>query len=66
NANNQLIRQDRAARADGRRGVDEYDYDSAGQRIVHRSTSDGKDSLADTTQYDSLGRVLATVSAAGR
>ncbi|WP_249605545.1 LysM peptidoglycan-binding domain-containing protein, partial [Chromobacterium sp. IRSSSOUMB001] len=66
NANNQLIRQDRAARADGRRGVDEYDYDSAGQRIAHRSTSDGKDSLADTTQYDSLGRVLATVSAAGR
>ncbi|MCP1293390.1 hypothetical protein NK214_24750, partial [Chromobacterium sp. S0633] len=66
NANNQLIRQDRAVRADGRRGYDEYDYDSAGQRIAHRSTSDGKDSLADTTQYDSLGRVLATVSAAGR
>ncbi|OQS31727.1 LysM peptidoglycan-binding domain-containing protein, partial [Chromobacterium haemolyticum] len=41
NANNQLIRQDRAARADGRRGVDEYDYDSAGQHITYQYYGNG-------------------------
>ncbi|MGY8628250.1 LysM peptidoglycan-binding domain-containing protein [Chromobacterium violaceum] len=61
-----LKRVDRAQRADGKRGYDEYDYDSAGQRIAHRSTSNGSDVLTDTTRYDSLGRVLDTVSAAGR
>ena len=60
-----LKRVDRVQRADGSRGYDEYDYDSAGQRIAHRTT-DGKTVFADTTAYDSLGRVLATVSAAQR
>ncbi|NHR08737.1 LysM peptidoglycan-binding domain-containing protein [Chromobacterium haemolyticum] len=66
NANHQLIRQDHAQRADGRRGYDEYDYDSAGQRIAHRNSADGRTTLSASTRYDSLGRVLATVSAAGR
>ncbi|MEN7429103.1 LysM peptidoglycan-binding domain-containing protein [Chromobacterium sp. TRC.1.1.SA] len=47
-------------------GYDEYDYDSAGQRIAHRTTSTGSDVLQDTTSYDSLGRVLETISAAQR
>ncbi|WP_217806154.1 LysM peptidoglycan-binding domain-containing protein [Chromobacterium violaceum] len=59
-----LGRLKRINRAGG--GYDEYDYDSAGQRIAHRTTADGKMVLADTTRYDSLGRVLATVSAAQR
>ncbi|WP_229804756.1 LysM peptidoglycan-binding domain-containing protein [Paludibacterium paludis] len=63
---NQLAQIDRAARADGTRGYDAYDYDEAGQRIAHRSTADGKTELRDSTAYDSLGRVLSTVSAAGR
>ncbi|NHR08791.1 LysM peptidoglycan-binding domain-containing protein [Chromobacterium haemolyticum] len=66
NANNQLISYSQPLRADGRRGVDEYDYDSAGQRIAHRNSADGHTTLSASTQYDSLGRVLATVSAAGR
>ncbi|MCP1290406.1 LysM peptidoglycan-binding domain-containing protein [Chromobacterium sp. S0633] len=60
-----LKRLDRAQRVDGSRGYDEYDYDSAGQRIAHR-TSDGKTVFAEATRYDSLGRVLETVSAASR
>ncbi|WP_249605546.1 LysM peptidoglycan-binding domain-containing protein, partial [Chromobacterium sp. IRSSSOUMB001] len=60
-----LKRMDRAQRADGSRGYDEYDYDSAGQRIAHR-TSDGKAVSVETTRYDSLGRVLEAVSAASR
>ncbi|QND90071.1 RHS repeat/ LysM domain-containing protein [Chromobacterium vaccinii] len=59
-----LGRLKRIDRAGG--GYDEYDYDSAGQRVAHRTTADGKTVLADTTRYDSLGRVLATVSAAQR
>ncbi|OHX11189.1 hypothetical protein BI347_15905 [Chromobacterium sphagni] len=61
-----LKRLDRAPGANGKRGYDEYDYDSAGQRIAHRTTSNGSDVLTDTTRYDSLGRVLDTVSAATR
>ncbi|OQS08061.1 hypothetical protein B0T37_22015 [Chromobacterium violaceum] len=57
----QLKRVDRAGG-----GYDEYDYDSAGQRIRHRATSTGSDVFTDTTRYDSLGRVRETVSAAGR
>ncbi|RBH43674.1 hypothetical protein C3F00_038875, partial [Pseudomonas sp. MWU13-2860] len=66
NANNQLISYSQPLRADGRRGVDEYDYDSAGPRIAHRNSADGRTTLSASTRYDSLGRVLATVSAAGR
>ncbi|MDF0607273.1 RHS repeat protein, partial [Neisseriaceae bacterium TC5R-5] len=65
-ANNQLTRIDRPQRSDGQRAWDEYDYDSAGQRIAHRSTADGQTILRDSTRYDSLGRVLETVSAANR
>uniref|UniRef100_UPI00061821E1 LysM peptidoglycan-binding domain-containing protein n=1 Tax=Chromobacterium vaccinii TaxID=1108595 RepID=UPI00061821E1 len=61
-----LKRLDRAPGANGKRGYDEYDYDSAGQRIGHRTTSNGSDVLTDTTRYDSLGRVLDTASAATR
>ncbi|QND84809.1 RHS repeat/ LysM domain-containing protein [Chromobacterium vaccinii] len=61
-----LRRLDRAPGANGKRGYDEYDYDSAGQRIAHRTTSNGSDVLTDITRYDSLGRVLDTVSAATR
>ncbi|MEO4031082.1 hypothetical protein ABH313_23880, partial [Chromobacterium vaccinii] len=61
-----LKRLDRAPGANGKRGYDAYDYDSAGQRIGHRTTSNGSDVLTDTTRYDSLGRVLDTVSAATR
>ncbi|MEN2428929.1 LysM peptidoglycan-binding domain-containing protein, partial [Chromobacterium vaccinii] len=57
----QLKRVDRAGG-----GYDEYDYDSAGQRIRHRATSTGSDVFTDTTRYDSLGRVRETVSATGR
>ncbi|MEN2424435.1 LysM peptidoglycan-binding domain-containing protein [Chromobacterium vaccinii] len=61
-----LKRVDRAPGANGKRGYDEYDYDSAGQRIGHRTTSNGSDMLIDITRYDSLGRVLETASGAGR
>ncbi|WP_046168565.1 LysM peptidoglycan-binding domain-containing protein, partial [Chromobacterium vaccinii] len=61
-----LKRVDRAPGANGKRGYDEYDYDSAGQRIAHRTTSNGSDMLIDITRYDSLGRVLETASGAGR
>ncbi|MCD4487153.1 LysM peptidoglycan-binding domain-containing protein, partial [Chromobacterium vaccinii] len=61
-----LKRLDRAPGANGKRGYDEYDYDSAGQRIGHRTTSNGSDMLIDITRYDSLGRVLETASGAGR
>ncbi|WP_229804943.1 LysM peptidoglycan-binding domain-containing protein [Paludibacterium paludis] len=63
---NRLIRQDHARRSDGRRGYDLYDYDEAGQRIAHLSTTDGTEVLRDTTRFDSLGRVTGTMSAAGR
>ncbi|OHX13374.1 hypothetical protein BI347_07510 [Chromobacterium sphagni] len=59
-----LGRLKRIGRAGG--GYDEYDYDSAGQRIAHRTTADGKIVFTDSTSYDSLGRVLASVSAAQR
>ncbi|WP_158253798.1 LysM peptidoglycan-binding domain-containing protein [Chromobacterium alticapitis] len=50
----------------GQRRYDSYAYDGAGHRISHSTTSTGRDTLTDTTRYDSLGRVLGAVSAAQR
>ncbi|MCD4498302.1 LysM peptidoglycan-binding domain-containing protein [Chromobacterium vaccinii] len=64
-AMNRLVRIDRPQRVDGARGWDAYEYDSAGQRVAHSAT-DGKTIWRDRTYYDSLGRVISVVSAAGR
>ncbi|MGT0244769.1 LysM peptidoglycan-binding domain-containing protein [Burkholderia pyrrocinia] len=65
-AGGRLIRIDRPALANGanagRRGVDRYEYDAAGNRIAHIDALGGR----ERTYYDSEGRVIRTVSAAGR
>ncbi|WP_315385005.1 LysM peptidoglycan-binding domain-containing protein [Microvirgula aerodenitrificans] len=50
----------------GKRGVDRHEYDTAGRRIADLSTPDGETVHRASTEYDSLGRVTRTVSAAGR
>ncbi|WP_220272938.1 LysM peptidoglycan-binding domain-containing protein [Aquitalea aquatica] len=66
-AMNRLVRVDRPQRASGGpRGYDAYDYDAAGRRIAHRTSADGSTVLRDKTYYDSLGRVIKVVTAAGR
>ncbi|WLE58835.1 LysM peptidoglycan-binding domain-containing protein [Burkholderia plantarii] len=61
-AKNRLIEIDRPVLANGQRSVDRYEYDSLDQRIAHT------DALGDRerTYYDADGRIVRTVSAAGR
>ncbi|WGS41650.1 LysM peptidoglycan-binding domain-containing protein [Burkholderia sp. JSH-S8] len=65
-AGDRLIRFDRPVLANGanagRRNVDRYEYDAAGNRIAHIDALGGR----ERTYYDSEGRVIRTVSAAGR
>ncbi|WP_081064336.1 LysM peptidoglycan-binding domain-containing protein [Burkholderia stagnalis] len=65
-AGDRLIRVDRPVLANGanagRRSVDRYEYDAAGNRIAHIDALGGR----ERTYYDSEGRVIRTVSAAGR
>ncbi|MBN3816361.1 LysM peptidoglycan-binding domain-containing protein [Paraburkholderia sp. Se-20369] len=65
-AGDRLIRIDRPVHASGLnlggRSVDRYEYDTAGNRIVHIDAQEGR----ERTYYDSDGRVVRTVSAAGR
>ncbi|MDY7805968.1 hypothetical protein U0E23_26345, partial [Burkholderia stagnalis] len=65
-AGDRLIRVDRPVLANGanagRRSVDRYEYDAAGNRIAHIDALGGR----ERTYYDSEGRVVRTVSAAGR
>lgn len=62
----QLTRIDRPVLADSRRAWDTWQYDGAGRRIRHSTSADGSTVLSDSTDYDSQGRVTATVSALGR
>lgn len=69
--NHQLIQVDHASidgSANGARARDTYKYDELGQRISHTQGSNQNTGLdhTDTTDYDMLGRVTRTVSAAGR
>ncbi|MGT0194101.1 LysM peptidoglycan-binding domain-containing protein [Burkholderia pyrrocinia] len=59
---NRLIEIDRPALANGQRSVDRYEYDSLNQRIAHTDALGGR----ERTYYDGDGRVVRTVSAAGR
>ncbi|MEN8517159.1 LysM peptidoglycan-binding domain-containing protein [Burkholderia sp. RS02] len=65
-AGDRLIRIDRPVLANGanagRRSVDRYEYDAAGNRIAHIDALSGR----ERTYYDTEGRVIRTVSAAGR
>jgi len=60
--NHRLIRIDRAVRADGSRAYDTDTYDLYGQRLTH---GDALGSI-EKTVYDAEGRIVQTVSAAGR
>ncbi|TKC89437.1 LysM peptidoglycan-binding domain-containing protein [Trinickia terrae] len=65
-AENRLIQIERPSIASGanagRRATDRYEYDSAGNRIAHTGALGGR----ETTYYDNEGRIVRTVSAAGR
>ncbi|WP_338638622.1 LysM peptidoglycan-binding domain-containing protein [Burkholderia pyrrocinia] len=65
-AGDRLIRIDRPVQTSGanagRRSTDRYEYDAAGNRIAHIDALGGR----ERTYYDSEGRVIRTVSAAGR
>ncbi|KVG05594.1 hypothetical protein WJ24_26845 [Burkholderia vietnamiensis] len=59
---NRLIEIDCPALANGQRSIDRYEYDSLNQRIAHTDALGGR----ARTYYDGDGRVVRTVSAAGR
>ncbi|KVO27578.1 LysM peptidoglycan-binding domain-containing protein [Burkholderia ubonensis] len=65
-AGDRLIRIDRPVLTSGanagRRSTDRYEYDAAGNRIAHVNALGDR----ERTYYDSDGRVVRTVSAAGR
>ncbi|MES2536207.1 MAG: LysM peptidoglycan-binding domain-containing protein [Pseudomonadota bacterium] len=60
--NRQRIRVERPVLGNGTRAVEHYRYDSLGQRIAHTDAL----GATDTTVYDSAGRIIRTVSGAGR
>ncbi|QVN23622.1 LysM peptidoglycan-binding domain-containing protein [Burkholderia pyrrocinia] len=57
-----LIEVDRPALADGQRSIDRYEYDSLDRRIAHTDALGNR----ERTFYDVDGRVVKTISAAGR
>ncbi|NTZ06233.1 LysM peptidoglycan-binding domain-containing protein, partial [Burkholderia metallica] len=57
-----LIEVDRPALADGQRSIDRYEYDALDRRIAHTDAQGGR----ERTFYDVDGRVVKTISAAGR
>ncbi|GAU06915.1 Rhs family protein [Burkholderia stabilis] len=57
-----VIEIDRPALADGQRSIDRYEYDSLDRRIAHTDSMGRR----ERTFYDVDGRVVKTVSAAGR
>ncbi|WP_175875910.1 LysM peptidoglycan-binding domain-containing protein [Burkholderia sp. BCC0097] len=59
---NRLIEVDRPALADGQRSIDRYEYDALDRRIAHTDAQGGR----ERTFYDVDGRVVKTISAAGR
>ncbi|WP_246797476.1 HYD1 signature containing ADP-ribosyltransferase family protein [Burkholderia perseverans] len=59
---NRLIEVDHPLLNDGQRSVDRYEYDSLGQRIAHTDALGNR----ERTYYDADGRIVRTVSAAGR
>ncbi|KWI79054.1 hypothetical protein WM08_30670 [Burkholderia ubonensis] len=61
-ARNRLIEVDRPVLANGKRSVDRYEYDALDRRIAHVDALGGR----ERTYYDADGRIIKTVSAAGR
>ncbi|KWO45612.1 hypothetical protein WT97_10815 [Burkholderia sp. MSMB1459WGS] len=59
---NRLIEVDRPALADGQRSIDRYEYDALDRRIAHTDALGNR----ERTFYDVDGRVVKTISAAGR
>lgn len=59
---NRLIEIDRPVLANGQRSIDRYEYDSLDRRIAHTDAMGGR----ERTYYDADGRIVRTVSAAGR
>ncbi|MBB5407663.1 YD repeat-containing protein [Paraburkholderia sp. HC6.4b] len=59
---NQLIEIARPVLANGQRSIDRYEYDGAGNRIAHTDALGGRERI----YYDADGRIVKTVSAAGR
>ncbi|OXI15699.1 LysM peptidoglycan-binding domain-containing protein [Burkholderia sp. AU15512] len=57
-----LIEVDRPALVDGQRSIDRYEYDSLDRRIAHTDALGNR----ERTFYDVDGRVVKTISAAGR
>ncbi|WP_143016741.1 LysM peptidoglycan-binding domain-containing protein [Paraburkholderia phenazinium] len=57
-----LIEIARPVLANGQRSVDRYEYDTLGNRIAHTDALGGR----ERTYYDADGRIIRTVSAAGR
>ncbi|SAL10824.1 LysM peptidoglycan-binding domain-containing protein [Caballeronia telluris] len=61
-ARNRLTEVDRPVLADGQRSIDRYEYDELDRRIAHTNALGGR----EKTFYDAAGRIVRTVSAAGR
>ncbi|KVT75692.1 hypothetical protein WT25_02040 [Burkholderia territorii] len=59
---NRLIEVDRPALANGQRSIDRYEYDALDRRIAHTDALGNR----ERTFYDVDGRVVKTISAAGR
>ncbi|SAL03206.1 Rhs family protein [Caballeronia pedi] len=59
---NRLIEIDRPVLANGQRSIDRYEYDDLDQRIAHTDALGNR----EKTYYDVDGRIVKTVSAAGR
>ncbi|BFG79438.1 hypothetical protein PTKU46_74710 [Paraburkholderia terrae] len=61
-AENRLAQVTRPTLANGQRSTDRYEYDAAGNRIAHTDALGGR----EKTYFDIDGRIVKTVSAAGR
>ncbi|HDR9179635.1 TPA: LysM peptidoglycan-binding domain-containing protein [Burkholderia vietnamiensis] len=59
---NRVVEIDHPGLANGQRSVDRYEYDSFDRRIAHTDALGGR----ERTFYDGDGRIIRTVSAAGR
>jgi len=59
---NRLIEVDRPTQSDGQRSIDRYEYDRFDRRIAHTDALGNRES----TFYDVEGRIVKTISAAGR
>ncbi|VWD13659.1 Rhs family protein [Burkholderia lata] len=57
-----LIEVDRPTQADGQRSIDRYEYDRFDRRIAHTDALGNR----EQTVYDVEGRIVKTISAAGR